>query len=155
MLASDPPHEMKIGQLHNVANHRFTTTVQRHICGHATNVAIRPLDEVKAVQVAADLIGELFVFTEMKQKDEEIAREVEVLKQKLEELEQLVKERGLAGFFNFRHGHVLKDEKNLLICFHEETDVKVYIVIQRFPRRAAGRSFMYNIASLPIILRMK
>ncbi|KAJ9170881.1 hypothetical protein P3X46_018945 [Hevea brasiliensis] len=122
------------------ANHRFTTTVQRHIYGHATNVAIRPLDEEKAVQAAADLIGELFVFTvaaaavtfevqrssrsearkeemrirelqEMKQKDEEIAREVELLKQKLEELEQLVKERGLAGFFNFRHGHVLKDEK--------------------------------------------
>ncbi|XP_037495748.1 OPA3-like protein isoform X4 [Jatropha curcas] len=45
------------------ANHRFTTTVQRRIYGHATNVAIRPLDEEKAVQAAADLIGELFVFT--------------------------------------------------------------------------------------------
>ncbi|OAY33978.1 OPA3-like protein [Manihot esculenta] len=122
------------------ANHRFTTTVQRHIYGHATNVAIRPLDEEKAVQAAADLIGELFVFTvaaaavtfevqrssraearkeemriqelqEMKQKDEELAREVELLKQKVEELELLAKERGLAGLFNFRHGHVTKDEK--------------------------------------------
>ncbi|KAF2295033.1 hypothetical protein GH714_031166 [Hevea brasiliensis] len=162
MLASDPPHEMKIGQLHNVVlqvvvDHtklgRVTYQLKygkkqiidsqqrcKDTFGHATNVAIRPLDEEKAVQAAADLIGELFVFTvaaaavtfevqrssrsearkeemrirelqEMKQKDEEIAREVELLKQKLEELEQLVKERGLAGFFNFRHGHVLKDEK--------------------------------------------
>lgn len=47
----------------------------------------------------------------MKQKDEELAREVELLKQKVEELELLAKERGLAGLFNFRHGHVTKDEK--------------------------------------------
>ncbi|XP_022874103.1 uncharacterized protein LOC111392922, partial [Olea europaea var. sylvestris] len=37
------------------ANHRFTTTLQRQIYGHATNVAIRPLNEEKAVQAAADL----------------------------------------------------------------------------------------------------
>ncbi|BBN68642.1 Optic atrophy 3 protein [Prunus dulcis] len=45
------------------ANHRFTTNVQRRIYGHATDVAIRPLNEEKAVQAAADLLGELFVFT--------------------------------------------------------------------------------------------
>ncbi|RVW46766.1 hypothetical protein CK203_084470 [Vitis vinifera] len=45
------------------ANHRFTTTMQRRIYGHATNVEIRPLNEEKAVQAAADLVGELFVFT--------------------------------------------------------------------------------------------
>lgn len=37
--------------------------MQRRIYGHATNVEIRPLNETKAVQAAADLIGELFVFT--------------------------------------------------------------------------------------------
>lgn len=37
--------------------------MQRRIYGHATDVAIRPLNEEKAVQAAADLIGELFVFT--------------------------------------------------------------------------------------------
>lgn len=46
----------------NQANHRFTTNVQRRIYGHATDVAIRPLNEEKAVQAAADLLGELFVF---------------------------------------------------------------------------------------------
>lgn len=45
------------------ANHRFTTTIQRRIYGHATDVAIRPLNEEKAVQAAVDLIGELFVFS--------------------------------------------------------------------------------------------
>ncbi|GAV75963.1 OPA3 domain-containing protein [Cephalotus follicularis] len=114
------------------ANHRFTTTVQRRIYGRATDVAIRPLDEEKAVQAAADLLGELFVFTVagaavifevqrsarsearkeelrkqelqvMKQRDEELAREVEILKYKLEELEQLARGQGLAGIINFRH----------------------------------------------------
>ncbi|CAI9089291.1 OLC1v1023843C4 [Oldenlandia corymbosa var. corymbosa] len=46
-----------------VANHRLTTKLQRRIYGHATDVAIRPLNEEKAVQAAADLLGELFVFT--------------------------------------------------------------------------------------------
>ncbi|XP_020596114.1 OPA3-like protein, partial [Phalaenopsis equestris] len=44
-------------------NHRFTTTIQRNIYAHSTDVAIRPLNEEKAVQAAADLIGELFVFS--------------------------------------------------------------------------------------------
>ncbi|KAH0450382.1 hypothetical protein IEQ34_021074 [Dendrobium chrysotoxum] len=46
----------------NQANHRITTNIQRRIYGHATNVEVRPLNEEKAVQAAADLIGELFVF---------------------------------------------------------------------------------------------
>lgn len=45
------------------SNHRMTTTMQRRIYGHATDVEIRPLNEEKAVQAAVDLIGELFVFT--------------------------------------------------------------------------------------------
>lgn len=45
------------------ANHRFRTKLQRHIYGHAIDAAIRPLNEEKAVQAAADLLGELFVFT--------------------------------------------------------------------------------------------
>lgn len=45
------------------ANHRLTTRVQRRIYGHATDVAIHPLNEEKAVQAAADLLGELFVFS--------------------------------------------------------------------------------------------
>lgn len=46
----------------NQGNHRFITEMQRQIYGHATNVEIRPLDEEKAVQVAVDLIGKLFLF---------------------------------------------------------------------------------------------
>eukprot|EP01018_Ginkgo_biloba_P000671 Gb_01745 [translate_table: standard] len=45
------------------ANHQFSTNLQRRIYGHATNVAIRPLDEEKAVQAATDLLGELFIFS--------------------------------------------------------------------------------------------
>ncbi|KQJ94614.1 hypothetical protein BRADI_3g11480v3 [Brachypodium distachyon] len=44
-------------------NHRISTNIQRRIYGHSTNVEIRPLNEEKAVQAAADLIGELFVFS--------------------------------------------------------------------------------------------
>ncbi|KAL6330153.1 hypothetical protein AAG906_040073 [Vitis piasezkii] len=124
------------------ANHRFTTTMQRRIYGHATNVEIRPLNEEKAVQAAADLVGELFVFTvagaavifevqrssrsearkeelrkqelqALKQRDEDLAREVEQLKHKLEELEQLAKGQGLSGLFNFKHAHVTEDGKAL------------------------------------------
>ncbi|XAR66519.1 hypothetical protein NMG60_11012788 [Bertholletia excelsa] len=116
------------------ANHRLTTTMQRRIYGHATDVEIRPLNEEKAVQAAVDLLGELFVFSVagaalifevqrssrseakkeelrkqelegMRQRDEQLAREVELLKHKLEELEQLARGRGLAGVFNFRHAH--------------------------------------------------
>ncbi|XAR72578.1 hypothetical protein NMG60_11019265 [Bertholletia excelsa] len=116
------------------ANHRFTTNMQRRIYGHATDVAIRPLNEEKAVQAAADLIGELFVFTvagaavifevqrssksearkeearrqeiqAMKQRDEDLAREIELLKHKIGELEQHAKGRGLSGMFNFKHAH--------------------------------------------------
>ncbi|XP_057508273.1 OPA3-like protein isoform X2 [Actinidia eriantha] len=108
------------------ANHRFTINMQRRIYGRATDVAIRPLNEEKAVQAAADLLGELFVFTvagtaivfevqrsarsearkeeerkqeiqAMKQRDEDLAREVELIKHKVAELQQLARERGLAG----------------------------------------------------------
>ncbi|KVH97016.1 Optic atrophy 3-like protein [Cynara cardunculus var. scolymus] len=114
------------------ANHRLTTTIQRRIYGHATDVEIRPLNEEKAVQAAGDLISELFVFAVagaalvfevqrssrseakkeelrrqemevMKQRDEDLAEEVECLKQKLQELEQLAKGKGLAGVFNFKN----------------------------------------------------
>ncbi|CAB4273535.1 unnamed protein product [Prunus armeniaca] len=99
------------------ANHRFTTNVQRRIYGHATDVAIRPLNEEKAVGGAA-VIFEVQRSSRsearkeelrrqeleaMRQRDEDLAREVELLKKKLEELEQLAKGRGIAGFFNFRN----------------------------------------------------
>lgn len=108
------------------ANHRFSVNVQRRIYGRATDVTIRPLNEEKAVQAAADLVGELFLFTvagsaiifevqrsarsearkeekrkqeiqAMKQRDEDLARELELLKHKIAEMEQ--------HMLNFRHGH--------------------------------------------------
>ncbi|KAK4399169.1 UNVERIFIED_CONTAM: OPA3-like protein [Sesamum calycinum] len=117
------------------ANHRITTTMQRRIYGHATDVEIRPLNEEKAVQAAVDLMGEVFVFSVavaalifevqrssrseakkeelrkqemegLRQQDEELAKEVELLKQKLAEIEQIARGRGLAGVFNFRHAHI-------------------------------------------------
>lgn len=115
------------------ANHRITTNMQRRIYGHATDVEIRPLNEEKAVQAAVDLIGEAFIFSVavaalffevqrsarseakkeearrremegMRQRDEDLAKEVELLRQKLAEIEQIARGRGLAGVFNLRHG---------------------------------------------------
>ncbi|KAJ1402111.1 Optic atrophy 3-like [Sesbania bispinosa] len=115
-------------------NHQLTTKMQRRIYGHATDVEIRPLNEEKAVQSAVDLIGELFVFSvagvllifevqrsarsearkedlrkqelgAMKQKNDDLAGEVELLKHRLQELEQLARGRGLTGILNFRHSN--------------------------------------------------
>ncbi|KAK2380814.1 hypothetical protein P8452_36974 [Trifolium repens] len=122
-------------------NHRFTTKMQRRIYGQATDVAIRPLNEEKAVQAAADLLGELFVFTvagaavifevqrssrsearkeelrrqeiqAIKTRSEELGMEVQLLAQKLEEMEQLARKRGLAGVLNVRHANVAEDKKS-------------------------------------------
>ncbi|GMN53904.1 hypothetical protein TIFTF001_023036 [Ficus carica] len=136
------PWRCSIFTLHCVlANHRFQTQMQRRIYGHDIDVAIRPLNEEKAVQAAADLLGELFVFTvagaavifevqrssrsearkeevrrqelqAMKQRDEDLAREIELLKQKIEEIEQVAKGRGLSGILHFRHAHTSGDGKH-------------------------------------------
>ncbi|XP_022715820.1 OPA3-like protein [Durio zibethinus] len=116
------------------ANHRITTKIQRRIYGHATDVKIRPLDEEKAVQAAVDLIVELFVFTvagaalifevqrssrseakreeahrqkleALKQRNEDLATEIELLRHELEELEQLAKRQGLSGIFKFEQAN--------------------------------------------------
>ncbi|KAL5575339.1 hypothetical protein UlMin_017038 [Ulmus minor] len=115
-------------------NHQITTQMQRRIYGHATDVEIRPLNEEKAVQAAVDLIGEFFVFSvavaalifevqrsarsearkeeqrkqeleTMKQRDEDLLREVESLKQKFDELEELAKRRGLSGVFHLKQAN--------------------------------------------------
>ncbi|RVW46765.1 hypothetical protein CK203_084471 [Vitis vinifera] len=49
----------------------------------------------------------------LKQRDEDLAREVEQLKHKLEELEQLAKGQGLSGLFNFKHARATEDGKAL------------------------------------------
>ncbi|GAB2301194.1 hypothetical protein Dimus_035228 [Dionaea muscipula] len=113
------------------ANHRLTTTVQRRIYGHATDVEIRPLNEEKAVQAASELIGELFIFSvagvavifewqrssrsearkeemrkqemeAIRQREEELSKEIELLKLKIVELEKLANARGLSGVFHFK-----------------------------------------------------
>ncbi|KAJ6855647.1 hypothetical protein NC651_040328 [Populus alba x Populus x berolinensis] len=45
----------------------------------------------------------------VKNRDEELARQIQVLKQKLEEVGQLARGRGLGVFFHFRHGHATED----------------------------------------------
>ncbi|VVA16634.1 PREDICTED: OPA3 [Prunus dulcis] len=45
------------------ANYRFRTNLQRRLYGRATDVVIRPMDEEKAVGAAAELLGELVIFT--------------------------------------------------------------------------------------------
>lgn len=41
----------------------------------------------------------------MKQKSEDLAQEVELLKHRLQEIEQMARGRGLAGVLNFRQGN--------------------------------------------------
>lgn len=120
-------------------NHRFSTNLQRRIYGHSTTVAVRPLDEEKAVHAATDLLGELFIFSvggaavifevqrsarsearkeedrrkeleDLRQRDHELARELVLLKQKVNELEQQTKSHGLADILNLRK-HVVSEEK--------------------------------------------
>lgn len=117
----------------NVAqtNHKFSTQLQRRIYGHATNVAIRPLDEEKAVQAFSDLLGEVFIFSvggaavifevqrssrsearkeearkqeleALRQRDDDLARELVLLKQRVDELEHHTRGRGIAGILNLR-----------------------------------------------------
>ncbi|XP_010327039.1 OPA3-like protein isoform X1 [Solanum lycopersicum] len=107
------------------ANHRITTTMQRRIYSHATDVGIRPLNEEKAVQAAVDLLGELFVFAvagaiivfevqrnsraeakkeelrrqeteKLRLRDEALEKEIMSLRSKIQELEQLARGKGLA-----------------------------------------------------------
>ncbi|XP_027061003.1 uncharacterized protein [Coffea arabica] len=95
------------------ANHRFSTIMQRRIYGYSSDLLIRPLNEERAVQAAADILGELFVFSvaglaivyevqrssraearkeekrkqemeAIQQKNQELAKEVETLKNKVE-----------------------------------------------------------------------
>ncbi|KAH0450424.1 hypothetical protein IEQ34_021116 [Dendrobium chrysotoxum] len=124
-------------------NHRFTTTVQRSIYGHSTDVEIRPLNEEKAVQAAVDLIGELFVFSvaggvvvfevqrssrseakkeelrrqefeALRKREEDIAKELELLKQKLCEIEKHSKGWGLSSILHLK-------EPNAQVTSHPAT----------------------------------
>ncbi|KAI3842061.1 hypothetical protein MKX03_028541 [Papaver bracteatum] len=119
-------------------NHRITTTVQRRIYGHATDVAIQPLNEENAVKDAADLLGEMFVFSvagaalifevhrsaksearkeelrtheleAIKQKEEHLERQLEFIKGKLAELEQLANAQGLS---EASHARTTEDPKS-------------------------------------------
>ncbi|TMW94270.1 hypothetical protein EJD97_010501 [Solanum chilense] len=121
------------------ANHRLSTKLQRRIYGHATDVAIRPLNEDKAVQAAADLLGELFVFSvagvavifevqrssrsearkeevrrkeleALKQRDDDLSRELEFLKNRIDELERYSKTRGISSIFSISHAESTKDK---------------------------------------------
>ncbi|XP_066381436.1 OPA3-like protein [Miscanthus floridulus] len=109
------------------ANHRFTTNMQRRVYGRATDIHIRPLNEEKAIQAAADLLGELFVFSvagaaiiyevqrsarsearkeevrnqeieAIKKREEQLAQEVQLMKQKISEMERQYSKWTLPGF---------------------------------------------------------
>lgn len=53
----------------------------------------------------------LFSAQALKQRDEELAREIELLHGRLSEIEKLAKGRGLGGIFAFRHGSSTEDTK--------------------------------------------
>ncbi|KAH7861414.1 hypothetical protein Vadar_025810 [Vaccinium darrowii] len=112
------------------ANHRFSTTVQRRIYGRSTEIEIRPLNEERAIQSASDLLGELFIFSvaglaliyevqrnsrsearkeelrkkeleAAKKRNDELAKELENLKLRLEEVERLARGRSFLDMFKF------------------------------------------------------
>ncbi|WOL11009.1 hypothetical protein Cni_G19770 [Canna indica] len=110
------------------ANHRFTTNIQRRFNGQATDISIRPLNEEKAIQAATDLLGEFFLFSvagaaiifevqrsarsearkeelrrqeleALKQKEDDLAKELLIIKEKLDELEHHARGQGLLRIF--------------------------------------------------------
>ncbi|WVZ68793.1 hypothetical protein U9M48_017685 [Paspalum notatum var. saurae] len=114
------------------ANHRLATNMQRRLYGRATDIHIRPLNEEKAIQAAADLLGELFVFSAsvagsaiiyevqrsarsearkeevrrleieaMKKREEQLAIEVQLMRQKISEMERQYSKWCLLGFRGF------------------------------------------------------
>ncbi|KAJ7545790.1 hypothetical protein O6H91_08G010300 [Diphasiastrum complanatum] len=117
-------------------NHKFSVNLQRRIYGHSTDVAIHPLDEEKAVQAASDLLGESVVFViagaavifevsrnarsearkeearkhelqDLRNKDEQLLRQIEMVNQRLDELEKAAK-GGIRDWLplpNILHGH--------------------------------------------------
>ncbi|BFG29122.1 hypothetical protein CerSpe_153960 [Prunus speciosa] len=123
------------------ANYRFGTNVQRRLYGRATDVVIRPMDEEKAVGAAAELLGELVIFTvaglaiifevqrsarsearkeeqrkqeieAMKQKGTDLEKEVQCLKAKLQEMEQLVQRRSWLDLIRFWQSQALEEHKS-------------------------------------------
>uniref|UniRef100_A0A0D9V5R6 SnoaL-like domain-containing protein n=2 Tax=Leersia perrieri TaxID=77586 RepID=A0A0D9V5R6_9ORYZ len=79
------------------ANHRFTTNMQRRLYGRATDIHIRPLNEEKAIQAAADLLGELFVagaaiIYEVQRSARSEARKEEIRRQELEARKKRIEE---------------------------------------------------------------
>jgi hypothetical protein len=48
----------------------------------------------------------------IKTRSEELDMEIQLLAQKLEELEHLARKRGLAGVLNIRHANVVEDKKS-------------------------------------------
>ncbi|XP_057829140.1 OPA3-like protein isoform X1 [Cryptomeria japonica] len=121
-------------------NHKFSTNLQRRIYGHSTDVAVHPLNEEKAVQAATDLLGELFIFSvggvavifevqrsvrsearkeearrqeleALRQRDDDLARELVLLKQRFDEIEQYARARGIAGIFTLRNSVGTEEKK--------------------------------------------
>lgn len=45
----------------------------------------------------------------MKQRDEDLAREIELIRKKIEEIEQLARGRGLSGLINFRQARASEE----------------------------------------------
>ncbi|PRQ31142.1 hypothetical protein RchiOBHm_Chr5g0032231 [Rosa chinensis] len=106
-----------------MAQYRWATQLQRRVqYGRAINVAIRPLDEAKAIAAATDFLGELVIFTvaglaivyevnrsykseakkeaqrkkeleALKLKDRDLEKEVESLRLKLQEMEKQLQRR--------------------------------------------------------------
>lgn len=104
--------------------------MQRRLYGRATDIHIRPLNEEKAIQAAADLLGELFVFSvagaaiiyevqrsarseakkeearkqemeAIKKREEQLAMEVQLMKQKVSEMERQFSKWTRPGFRGF------------------------------------------------------
>jgi len=61
------------------------------------------------VYLTLELSFSYYLSQAMMQRDEELAKEIQVLKQKHDEVEQLARVRGPVGFSRFKDGHATED----------------------------------------------
>ncbi|KAH0450385.1 hypothetical protein IEQ34_021077 [Dendrobium chrysotoxum] len=68
------------------------------------------------------------MYQAMKRREEDLAKELELLKQKLNEIEHLASKRGLS-ILNFRHGNIPNLEVDEVRCSSEDMTTKVVVTL--------------------------
>ncbi|VVB06122.1 unnamed protein product [Arabis nemorensis] len=124
------------------ANHRFTTKLQRRASGRITDAVIRPLNEERAVQAAADLLGELFAFTVAG-----AALVYEVQRNARGEARKEEKRQQELAVFRRRHEKMeneIEEMKQICRAFHEELSKPIEVPKPKELPKPRGLAWLYN-----------